>query len=878
MEIPEIKARLPLETVLTHYGLAPDKNQRLLCPFHPDRTPSLQLYPKTNTWCCFSTNCTAGTGDVIDLIRLKENLTEHGAIEKAKELAGGSTASIKGGTKQKEPGILPKLFGYFRNAVANSKPAQEYCASRGLEWGKLEVGYNSGQFHHGSRKDGALIKECLQVGLLLDKGQVNSRTGEKAYSAFGKHCLAFPLKNRQNQITGLYFRSTVNGSDQKHYYLKNRQGLYPCYPQPETRRLILTEAIIDAASLLMCGEVAEGYGILALYGTNGLTAEHLAAIKGLKQLEEAVFFFDGDAAGREAAKKYGRLLREELPDIKVSAVQTPENEDINSLLQSHEPGVLAHLIKERSPFLFSTEETGTESMAAERMAPASGQLITLNPELLLYADGPLEIAVLGGVRLTGLDRLRVTLKITSAANPRLLPVRHSLDLYHAGQTEALVSKLGEQLEVQQAAEIVERLTQALESYRHARMEALKPQKPEAPSMTEKEKAAALAYLKAPQLLERTGEDIGRSGLVGEEVNRLVAYLVYTSRKREAPLQLMCLGASGTGKTYLQEKVGELVPEEEKVEITALSENAFYYFGREELKHKLLLIEDLDGAQDVLYPLRELQSKRRISKTVTLKDSKGNLKTVTLQVEGPVCVSGCTTRERLYEDNANRCLLLDIDTTAEQDIRIMAYQRSVSAGLTDKREEQERKQLLRNVQRLLKPVTVRNPYAPLIDLPGQVFKPRRTITLLLSFIETITFYHQYQCPVRTDPQTGERYIETTAQHVQGAFRLLREILFRKSDELSFATRRFLEQLKDYLKEQGRESFQSREVRQAFRLPPSSVKRYLWELERYGYLKAKGNRYKGLDYQVSDTGEYQQLKDGVEEHLDAILEKISGPVAR
>jgi len=66
--------------------------------------------------------------------------------------------------------------------------------------------------------------------------------------------------------------------------------------------------------------------------------------------------------------------------------------------------------------------------------------------------------------------------------------------------------------------------------------------------------------------------------------------------------------------------------EDRLEITMLSNNTFYYFGKDELKHKLLLIEDLDGANNV----SELQIKRRISKTVTLN------------VEGPVCVSGYDT--------------------------------------------------------------------------------------------------------------------------------------------------------------------------------------------------------------------------------------------
>ena len=186
-------------------------------------------------------------------------------------------------------------------------------------------------------------------------------------------------------------------------------------------------------------------------------------------------------------------------------------------------------------------------------------------------------------------------------------------------------------------------------------------------------------MKTPQLLKRINERIGRTGHRGGTGNRLIAFIVYTSRKLQIPLHLMFLGSSGSGKTYLQEKVSELIPTEDKIEITQITENAFYYFRQDELQHKLLLIEDLDGAESSLYPLRELQSKRRISKTVTLKDSKGNLKTITLTVEGPVSVSGCTTREKIYEDNANRCLLLYIDSSKDQDKRIMDYQPELSRG-------------------------------------------------------------------------------------------------------------------------------------------------------------------------------------------------------
>ncbi len=76
MEIAEIKAILNIQTVLNHYNLQANKNNRLRCPWHNDKTPSLQIYPKTNTWTCFSSNCDADSGDVIEMIQRMENGTK----------------------------------------------------------------------------------------------------------------------------------------------------------------------------------------------------------------------------------------------------------------------------------------------------------------------------------------------------------------------------------------------------------------------------------------------------------------------------------------------------------------------------------------------------------------------------------------------------------------------------------------------------------------------------------------------------------------------------------------------------------------------------------------------------------------------------------
>jgi len=889
MEIAEIKRQLGIDQVLHYYGLKPDKHDRLHCPFHPDRTPSLQVYPTTHTWCCFSSNCSAGTGDVIQFIQLMEKCNKHEALVKATALCSGvSNPSLAATPAASEPkgklfidvgdelekqAILGKVFSYFTRALPLTRKALDYLQGRGIDHTQHAIGYNSGGWHLEGKH------EHWVAG--MEKYGLVKRRPAKGYSVWAKDCIIFPLRNREHKVVSFYGRSIMNDTDQRHFYLSRREGLYPGYPKAETTRLILVESIIDAASLLQQHELAIQYAVLALYGTNGLTDEHWQAIMALKQLEEIIFLLNGDDAGRAATTKHGATLHGLLPEVTLTIVPVPDGEDVNSLLQSHDdPRVLVELIGQRTAFSFSIEPASNQSTAPEqpkappsKMPPAENKLITANSELLVYDSGELLITVLGGIKLTGLDRMKVTLKVEHKARPTL-PVRHHLDLYNHPHTEQLIHKIAESfdLPMQVATHTIATLTGELEGYRARRMESLQPRAEERIELSAAERQAAIQYLKQANLLGRTGEDIGRSGVVGEETNRLIAWLVYSSRKLSVPLHLLLLGASGSGKTWLQERVSELIPPEDKIEITQITENAFYYFRQDELRHRLLLIEDLDGAEASLYPLRELQSKRRISKTVTLKDSKGNLKTITLTVEGPVSVSGCTTREKVYEDNANRCLLLYIDASRQQDHRILDYQTRAAAGEINRENEQHIRRQLQNVQRVLVPVTVINPYAKYLQLPDQVFKPRRTMTLLLAFIEAITFYHQYQRPLKRDAQ-GHPYVETTTGDIEAAFSLLKDVLFHKSDELTQASRTFLEGLKVLLQQEGKTHFHARDIRRQLRLAPTTLKRYLVELERYGYLKvSRPGRQAKYEYSITDHSEYDRLRSAIDQHLQTLLDQI------
>lgn len=497
-----------------------------------------------------------------------------------------------------------------------------------------------------------------------------------------------------------------------------------------------------------------------------------------------------------------------------------------------------------------------------------------NPNNYEYTTKHLEIHILGGLKTNKLESLRITLSIQKLKSENIL--RHTIDLYNDNQVEKFVRKVAERLEIGTSIvrKTLQEVTKELENYRFLLIqqyeEAHKPFFKELSATEEKE---AIKFLKRKDLLTKTNELIGKSGVIGEVNNRLLMYLIFTSRKTNNPLHCISLGSSGVGKTHLQSKVAELIPQEDKIEMTVLSANAFYYFNRTELQHKLILIEDLDGAESVLYPLRELQSKKRITKTVVHKDARGNTKTIHLTVEGPVSVAGCTTQESIYEDNSNRNFLLYIDESSEQDIKIMNYQRLISAGKINEEQEHKSRELLKDVQRVLKPIKVINPFAEYLELPQSVFKPRRTNSHYLQFIEAITFYKQYQREQHVKEETGEVFIETTIEDIQEANELIIEVLLRKSDLLNGACRSFFELLKAYLKANNQSTFTNAEIRRTLRINPSNQKRYMLQLQIAELVKrAKGDKRKGYVYEVMNYEDYEITNKQIKDLLQSIINKL------
>ena len=95
-------------------------------------------------------------------------------------------------------------------------------------------------------------------------------------------------------------------------------------------------------------------------------------------------------------------------------------------------------------------------------------------------------------------------------------------------------------------------------------------KPPEIAISDSDREAALALLRDPNLLDRILEDFIRCGMVGEESNKLVGYLAAVSRHLESPLAVMVQSSSAAGKSSLMDAVLAFVPEEERIQYSAMT--------------------------------------------------------------------------------------------------------------------------------------------------------------------------------------------------------------------------------------------------------------------------------------------------------------------
>jgi hypothetical protein len=458
----------------------------------------------------------------------------------------------------------------------------------------------------------------------------------------------------------------------------------------------------------------------------------------------------------------------------------------------------------------------------------------------------------------------------------------TFDLYSARQRGAFTKQAGEELGIKEEVvrhDLGQVLLKLEELQDEQIKEALRP-KEQAVTLSAEDQAAAMELLRDPRLLERIVEDFARCGMVGEETNKLVGYLGVVSRHLDTPLAVIVQSSSAAGKSSLMEAVLAFLPDEQRVQYSAMTGQSLFYMGETDLKNKVLAIVEEEGAHSASYALKLLQSEGVLTIASTGKDpATGRLTTHQYRVEGPVMIFLTTTAIQLDEELLNRCLVLSVNEEREQTRAIHRVQREAQTleGLLKRRDRSTILAVHRNAQRLLKPMYVANPYARELTFHDNQTRTRRDHMKYLTLIRTIALLHQHQRPRKTVEHRGRtvEYIEVAISDIAVANRLAHEVLGRSLDELPPQTRRLLMAVDEMVTaecerqkmERSDYRFSRRDVRAYTGWGDTQLKIHLHRLEELEYLLIhRGGRGQSIVYELIFT----RPKDGGKPVLGGLID--------
>lgn len=374
-----------------------------------------------------------------------------------------------------------------------------------------------------------------------------------------------------------------------------------------------------------------------------------------------------------------------------------------------------------------------------------------------------------------------------------------------------------------------------------------------------------AFLSDKNLLQNLNQLIEKAGIIGEENSRLLLFLITISYLNKSPLHGIVQGSSGSGKTHIISRIADLMPQEDVLRFTRITESSLYNWGEFDLFQKIIIIEDLDGLkEDALYALREFISNQVLRSSVTIKDKKGNNKSSHKIVKGQFSSLSATTKGETYEDNMNRSFIVAVNESEEQTEKIIHYQNRKNAGEIDKSQEQKAVNQLQNIVRNLKHYEVINPYATQIQLPNNVKNKRRLNEMFQSIIKQITLVHQYQRRI-----TPENYLITEIEDIEHAVEILFESIILKIDELDGSLRQFFEKLKKAFTDHHFTRFEAMEIT-GFK--KTQLQFYLNELVRLEYLKQIGFANKGFKYKISYNDNIQRVRKDLKEAFIKQLKEL------
>jgi DNA primase len=812
-----------------------------LCPFHAEETPSFSVSPRENLWQCFG--CGIG-GDSIRFVELFDKVSFPAAVEKL------STGSIPAkaapaadnqpapGLTVKEQKLLARVVAYYQHTLTQDKRGLNYLKNeRGITDNRsltdFGTGYVNGTLLDILPQDEDVTNALKAIGILNKKGH------ETFYN-----CAVFPLFDANGAIVNLYGRSIDAESGVTHLYLPGpRSGLVNRQAVKRSQSIILTESVIDALSLY-----DQGFkNVMPLYGVNGLLDDHLFLFN--RRVLETYLVFDADEAGRKGAETVSMRLKEK--DIASHVIELPAK-DVNLYFTRHTPEEFEKLLHQTNPA--SLEQSDKVKKRAQS----------------LYKETEHGFIVGFGERfyeIKGIQRTDTQLKVTAKASKALdgtMPFElTTIDLYSSRSRSWFAKACAEIFTAAEelVKEDVGRLLIHVEGWKPKEKKQVKTE------ATKEDREEAMRFLTNPAIFDEILADLETVGITGEETNKLTGYLAAISRKLEDPLSVLIQSRSAAGKSTLQDAILSLVPEEDFVKYTRITDQALFYKDEDALVHKIIAIEEDKGMGGAAYSIRNIQSSKKITVAATGKDpATGKMKTEEYTVKGPVAVMITTTAAELEGETASRFLFLTIDESSKMTAAIHRKQREADTleGLVKRTKADTVMKKHHTAQRLLKSLAVVNPFTQYLSYPDGSLRTRRDHKKYLGLIRTIAFLFQYQRTVKTVAVEGKEveYIEVTLEDIDKANQLAHLVLGQCLDELAPPSRTLLTLIYNMVKEEAARNkepfdqflFNRRQIREATNWTDWQIKAHVKQLEEMEYLHVRmGAQGKQYSYALNYKGE-------------------------
>lgn len=862
-ELAELKSGISLQRLVEASGVELKQCGKDLighCPFHDDKSPSLVISTDKNLWHCLGA-CQTG-GSVIDWVMKKERVSFRHAVELLRSELPSLAAKNK--TAVKLPAVLRvesdnqaalnQVIDYYHATLKQSSEALEYLSKRGLNnpdlIDKFKLGYANRtlgyRLPNKQTQAGTKLREQLQaLGILR-------ASGHEHFSG----SIVIPIMDSNGIITEVYGRKILGRRLRKgtpmHTYLPGaHSGVFNIEVFKNYQEIILCESLIDALSFYVAGF----YNVTASYGVSGFTADLLAAFKN-HEIRKVSIAYDRDKAGDIAAEKLAKELSE--LGIDCFRVLFPNNMDANEYACQAQPESKSlDLLLRKAEWLSNgrNKKAAPKNIISESCpiaAKVTEQEISITQEDRYYR-------VRGLHKNMSYEQLKINLLIKYQDKFHV----DTLDIYNARHRTIFIKQASIELSLKEELlkQDLGRLLLKLEELQDQQIQGILTKKDQQPKMSDSELKAALDFLESPNLLSQIIADFEQLGIVGEKTNKLVGYLAAVSRKLDKPLAVMVQSSSAAGKSSLMEAILSLMPAEERVHYSAMTGQALFYMGEQDLKHKILSIAEETGATQTAYALKLLQSEGEVSIASTGKNpTTGNLETQEYRVEGPVMLFSTTTAIDIDEELMNRCLILSVDESRAQTQAIHQAQRNrrTLTGLRAKQSQMTLMKLHQNAQRLLRPLAILNPYAEHLTFLSNKTRTRRDHEKYLTLIDSIALLYQYQREIRKDKHNGivTEYIEATLEDIELANNLAHEVLGKTLDELPPQTRRLLELIAEMMAKQNKRDyrFSRKNIRDYTGWSDGQLKIHCHRLEELEYLLVhNGGRGKTIQYELLYDGE-------------------------